>query len=106
VELDVISIVALRGPVLLEETDAVMTQNAAAVHAVLMELAWLCISQQCRAMGVVLGKAKIVAAGILRTIQIVSTSRVIVRTIVEVVGNLDCFIEIVNRYHKLNNSLT
>jgi len=42
VELDVISIVALRGPALLEEMDVVITQNAAAAHAVLMELARLC----------------------------------------------------------------
>merc|ERR1719145_227554 len=49
--------------------------NAAVAHAVLMELAQPYRSQFWNAMGVALGKAKIVAAGSMRTIQIVSTSK-------------------------------
>merc|ERR1712060_979676 len=47
VELDVTLIIALCGPVLLEDTDAMMTLNAAAVHVVPMGLAKQCSSQQC-----------------------------------------------------------
>jgi len=88
VELDVTSILVLCGPALPEGMGAVKTRNAVVAHAVLMELVrpwWW--SHRWIAMGVALGKAKIVAAGFPRTIRIVSTSRVTVRIIVEVIGS-------------------
>jgi len=87
VELDVTSIFASCGPASLEEMSAVPMPNAAVAHVVLMELAQLCRSSHCNAMGVALGKAKIVAAGSPKIIQIASTSKVTVRTIVEVIGS-------------------
>jgi len=59
VELDVTSIFASCGPALLEETSAVPMPNAAVVHAVLMELAQLCRSSHCNAMGVALGRQRL-----------------------------------------------
>jgi len=87
VELDVTSIIVSCGPALLEGMGAVMTPNAVVAHVVLMELARLFRSQQWIVMGVALGEAKTVAAGFLRIIRIVSTSRVTVRIIVEVTGS-------------------
>merc|ERR1712003_24888 len=87
VELDVTSILASCGPALPEETNAVPTPNAAVAHVVLMELAQPYWSQFWNAMGVALGKAKIAAAGTLRTIQIVSSSKVTVKIIAEVIGS-------------------
>jgi len=87
VALDATSIIALRGRVLLEATDAVMTPNAAVEHVVLTGLAQQSSNQQSNVMDVALGKVKIVATGSLITIRIANTSRVTARTIVAVTGN-------------------